>query len=151
MPDANPLPSLTTASGSAPRIVYAGGSQAQAIVATVLTAEFGCCLVHLRTGEATLAYLRDHDMPDLIVIDGAPADMPGAVLARLIHAARGEDAPPVLALADANGQAAGDRPPFSSVLTQPFSPRDFHKAICKSLKSAAAGATGRADAALAHA
>lgn len=127
---------LTTADGRRPRVAVVDGNAASAMVTAMLVEQFGCAPLPALTGEAALALLRMDEAVDLVVMDLAIPDMDAVVAAQLIHALASRGALPIVALAAAKADIAGQRgraAGFSGAVVKPYSPRELYGAMLAAL------------------
>jgi len=91
------------------------------------------------TGEAALELLRMDEAVDLMVMDLAIPDMDAIVVVQLIHALGARGALPIVALAAAKADIAGERGStagFSGAVVKPYSPRELYGAMLAALAQA---------------
>ena len=131
---------LSAPGGERPSVAIVGGTPAQATIAAVLVAQFGCSVRCARSGEAALALLRGQ-ATDLIVMDLVLPDMDGLVAMHLIRALGGRYRPPIIALTSAarrTGQQPQRLDDMCRKLAKPYSPRELFGAMQTALASAEA-------------
>lgn len=127
---------LTTADGRRPRVAVVDGNAASAMVTTMLVEQFGCAPLPALTGEAALALLRMDEAVDLVVMDLAIPDMDATVAAELIHGLASRGALPIVALAAARADIAGEPgrvAGFCGAVVKPYSPRELYGAMLAAL------------------
>ena len=130
----NPL-KLTASGRQPPTVTIVGGTPAQATIAAVLVAQFGCRVRCASSGEAALTLLRSQ-ATDLVVIDLGLPDMDGLVAIQLIRALADRRQPPVIALTSEGqqtGRLAHRLDGMCQALAKPYSPRELFAAMRSAL------------------
>ena len=135
MADGNPYLKLAKLDGEAPRVLLAGGTPAQATVASILAEQFGCRIRYVGSPADLLGELQGSATADLVVLDQAHPHGAGALAVPSLEAETRRRGVPFIRL---TGSAVRRPSRTDGVVSKPYSPRDLFAAMRTALAEAGA-------------